>query len=154
MSVPSFVDAVRASEFRAERAANESYMARTTVPPRATPDDDGTMQLEDACRVLDGRRAFVAQQIQEDAQWLACNGPGTCCGPEYRHTHNGTQRVNAVLFWNMVHVLEELRALANEKTTEHPLSADMVLDALRGHAGARQARTHPLLQRIAALLDA
>lgn len=150
MSLPTFVDAVRASEFRAERIASASYAARAAVPPRPVPDDDGTVSLAEACDVLDRCRALAKQQRGEDAQWHACHGPGTCCGPEY----HGTPRVNAVLFWNMVYVLEEFRALLNENTTGHPLSAATVLDALRGHAGARQARAHPLLVRVAALLDA
>ena len=69
---------------------------------------------------------------------------GTCCPPGAPLC---TEPVHALLFWNMVHVLQQVVNVLNDDG-EQQVQISAVLDALQGFATPQNARENPIVEAL------
>lgn len=126
----SFVEAVR---------KQQNEMAKQA---RALLDDGLPVQPHmcecEKCMQGEAQRARAAQP------WTSLAHSGSICAPTVRPT----DPVNSIVFWNMVHVLQELRNLtAVYATPDVPaVHGSALFESLQGHATPSTARENPLVQ--------
>ena len=108
---------------------------------RALHDDTLPMQPHmcecEECNKREAQRARAARP------WTSLAYTGSVCAPSVR----ATDPVNSILFWNMVHVLQELCNLTAAYGTPDtpPVRASSLLESLQGHATPSAARENPLV---------